>query len=286
MTEQPLVSVLMTAYNREKYITEAIESVLNSTYTNFELIIVDDGSKDDTVKIAKRYEERDKRIKVYVNEKNLGDYPNRNKATSYANGEFIMFVDSDDMILQDGIKKCAEIMLLFPESSIGMYSFNCEETAFLLNSEQAIQTHFFKRSFLTIGPGATIIRRSFFEKIGKYPEKYGPANDMYFNLKAVCFSSIVMLPFEFMYYRRHEGQGKNNTYSYLYNNYRYIKDALKGLPLPITDNEKKWLDKKNKRRFSVNLFKYFFKTFNLSKTRNAIKQTDFSMKDALQGIFH
>ncbi len=72
----PLVSVLMTVYNREKYIAEAIESVLASSYTNFELIIVDDGSKDHSVEIAQKYEAQDHRIKVYVNEQNLGDYSN------------------------------------------------------------------------------------------------------------------------------------------------------------------------------------------------------------------
>ena len=80
----PLVSLLMTAFNREKYIAEAIESVLASTYTNFELIVVDDCSKDATVEIARKYEKQDERIKVYINEINLGQFPNRNKAAEYA----------------------------------------------------------------------------------------------------------------------------------------------------------------------------------------------------------
>ena len=87
--EQPDGSVLMTAYNRELYIAEAIESVLASTYQDFELIIVDDGSKDKTVAIAKKYESKDSRVKVFVNEQNLGDYPNRNKAASFASGKDI-----------------------------------------------------------------------------------------------------------------------------------------------------------------------------------------------------
>jgi glycosyltransferase involved in cell wall biosynthesis len=85
--EFPLVSVLMTAYNRENYIVEAIESVLSSTYTNFELIVVDDGSTDNTVNIARGYAHKDDRIKVYVNTKNLGDYANRNNAAKKAKGE-------------------------------------------------------------------------------------------------------------------------------------------------------------------------------------------------------
>ena len=107
---QPLVSILMTAYNRERYIAEAIESVLAITYRNWELIIVDDCSKDCTTEIAMRYAKKDDRIKVYINEKNLGDYPNRNKAISYASGEYIMFCDSDDKLLPDSVSKLMQII--------------------------------------------------------------------------------------------------------------------------------------------------------------------------------
>jgi len=100
-----LVSILMTAYNREEYIGEAIESVLKNAYQNFELIIVDDGSKDQTVAIANAYANNDSRIKVFVNEKNIGDYPNRNKAASHATGEFMMYVDSDDKLNSDTLHK-------------------------------------------------------------------------------------------------------------------------------------------------------------------------------------
>ena len=89
----PLVSVLMTAWNRQEFIAEAIESVLASTYNNFELIIVDDCSTDNTVAIARTYQEQDTRIKIFQNEKNLGDYPNRNKAVSYASGKYIKYLD-------------------------------------------------------------------------------------------------------------------------------------------------------------------------------------------------
>ncbi|MEJ0081053.1 MAG: glycosyltransferase family A protein [Puia sp.] len=93
----------MTCYNREKYIGEAIESVLASSYSNLELIIVDDHSSDDTVNIGRAYAEKDNRVNVYLNEKNLGDYPNRNKAASYARGEFLKYVDSDDYIYPWGL---------------------------------------------------------------------------------------------------------------------------------------------------------------------------------------
>ena len=91
----PLISVILTTYNGEKYLAETLESVLNQTYTNLEIIIVDDCSTDSTIDIIKSY--NDERIKLYVNEKNLGIGDNTNKALSLATGEFIMMQDHDDI---------------------------------------------------------------------------------------------------------------------------------------------------------------------------------------------
>ena len=84
MSDFPTVSVLTTVYNRAKFLGECIESVQQSRFTDYEHIIVDDGSTDDSVEIAKRYAAQDPRIKVFVNEQNLGDYPNRNQAAKHA----------------------------------------------------------------------------------------------------------------------------------------------------------------------------------------------------------
>jgi len=274
----------MTAYNREQYIAEAIESVLASTYTNFELIIVDDNSSDNTVRIAKEYAEKDARIKMYANEKNLGQFPNRNHAAGLASGEYIVYVDSDDEILFDGIERLINVMNSYPESSFGMFSSTGDEVA-ILKSYEAINNHFFKSPFLLCGPGGTILRRRFLNEIGRYPVDYGIPGDMFFNLKACCYSPIVLIPFEFMHYRRHEGQEINNSYDYLYNNYKYLRDALIKLPLPINAQQKVWLDKKNKRRFLVNIIKYYLNTWDLKKTKQAIEKTDFGFKDAMAGLF-
>ena len=100
----PIASILTTVYNREKYIAACIDSVLASSYQDWELIIVDDVSTDASVAIAKSYEKKDPRIKVYVNEKNLGDYPNRNKAASYAKGKYLKYLDADDIIYPHGLE--------------------------------------------------------------------------------------------------------------------------------------------------------------------------------------
>lgn len=282
----PLLSVLMTSYNREQYITEAIESVLDSTYIHWELIIVDDGSKDKTVSIAQSYAAKDPRIKVYVNEYNLGDYKNRNQAASYAQGEYIMYVDSDDKILKDGFERCINTMQQFPEANFGMQLHGEEKPPFFLEAKQAIEQHFFKQPMLMMGPGGTIIRRSFFESIGRYPVLYGPANDMYFNLKATAAGGVVMMPFTHNFYRIHDGQELNNKYSYLYNNFNYLRDALQQLNLPLTAKQKEWIQNKNRRRFLTNLLRYFFRSGNAGKTIRARQLAGFGIRDAWKALVH
>ena len=90
---QPKVSILTTCYNRALFLGDAITSVLAQTFEDFEYIIVDDGSTDESIEIATHYAKTDQRIKVYENEGNLGDYPNRNRAASYATGEYIKYID-------------------------------------------------------------------------------------------------------------------------------------------------------------------------------------------------
>ncbi|MBK6479814.1 MAG: glycosyltransferase family 2 protein [Saprospiraceae bacterium] len=151
--DKPLVSVLMTAYNREKFISEAIESVLTSTYLNFELIIVDDCSKDSTVEIAKSYEAQDKRIRVYNNEINQGDYPNRNTAAGYARGKYLKYVDSDDLIYPHGLEIFVTAMEQFPEAALSFSSRIAQwdkPFPMYLEPNQSLRTHFSKMVFWTL----------------------------------------------------------------------------------------------------------------------------------------
>ena len=117
---KPTVSILTTVYNRDKYLAACIDSVLASSYQNWELIIVDDVSTDTSVAIAKSYEKKDARIKVYVNDKNLGDYPNRNKAASYAKGKYIKYLDADDVIYPHGLEVMVHTMEQFPKAALGI----------------------------------------------------------------------------------------------------------------------------------------------------------------------
>jgi glycosyltransferase involved in cell wall biosynthesis len=248
---------------------------------------VDDGSKDRTVEIARNYGANDSRINVYINKHNLGDYPNRNRAASYASGEYILYVDSDDMIYTDTILYCVENMAKNPSADMLMiYNVENLEHPFLLQQKETIQKHFFEKPLLMTGPGGTFLKRAFFERIGKYPEKYGPANDMYFNLKAASSGTILFVPYVFVFYRRHEGQEINNKTAYLTKNYIYLNDAVAELDLGITNEQKAFILNKNKRRFIVNLLNWFARSLNFKEVITAVRDTKFSFRDFYTGIIH
>ena len=101
----PAISVIMTAYNTEKYIKEAIESILNQTFKDFEFIIVDDGSTDNTRLIIEEYAKKDRRIKILYNKKNLGIVKSLNKAIAIAKGKYIARMDSDDVSKLNRLEK-------------------------------------------------------------------------------------------------------------------------------------------------------------------------------------
>jgi len=92
-----LVSIITPVFNSEKYISETINSVINQTYTNWEMILVDDASTDISVEIIKTYQLKDKRIKLYQLEKNSGAGVARNFAIEKAQGRYIAFLDADDL---------------------------------------------------------------------------------------------------------------------------------------------------------------------------------------------
>lgn len=101
----PKVSVLMPAYNAEKYIVEAIESILSQTFQDFEFIIINDGSTDNTVKIIQEYAKRDKRIRFINNSRNQGLIAVLNQGLDLCRGEYIARMDCDDISLPERFAK-------------------------------------------------------------------------------------------------------------------------------------------------------------------------------------
>ena len=106
---QPLVSVIMPAYNAEKYIAEAIQSVISQTYTNWELFVLDDCSTDGTAEIAEGFARADGRIHLLKNPQNMGVARTRNRGFDLAQGEWIALLDSDDVWHSDKLEKQLEV---------------------------------------------------------------------------------------------------------------------------------------------------------------------------------
>jgi len=109
MAERPTVSVIISTYNRAYLIDRFIQSVLNQTYQDFELIVVDDGSTDNTEDIIRQFQEKDKRIKYIKHDKNKGGSAERNTGIKNSVGKYIAFQDSDDEWFPEKLEKQMEV---------------------------------------------------------------------------------------------------------------------------------------------------------------------------------
>ncbi|HEV2479887.1 MAG TPA: glycosyltransferase family A protein [Puia sp.] len=228
----PLVSVLMTAYNREQYIGEAISSVLASTYTNFELIILDDCSADRTVEIAKSFAEKDPRIKLFVNDHNMGQFENRNLAAKYAAGDLLKYLDSDDLLYPTGLEVLVRMMEKFPEAGYGLCSLEQDDARifpFMLNPEEAFNRHFVQKiPLFHKAPLSSIIRKQAFFDVGGFTNPAGEGDyEMWLALSSKF--NVVLMPHGVAWYRVHQGQidFKRRTDPFL--RFRYYLVTLKYL---------------------------------------------------------
>lgn len=135
-------SVLIPAYNAENFIAESIMSVMNQTYPNWEMIIVNDGSTDNTLSILKDYEKKDKRIKI-INQENKGSLMARRVAIEKATGDYICFLDSDDFwennmleVLVSRIKQYNPDLILFNHNVVNLKGEIYQTTKHIYNDKQ------------------------------------------------------------------------------------------------------------------------------------------------------
>src|SRR5665647_430445 len=110
-TLNPKVTVLIAVYNGGRFLREALDSVLAQTFTDFELLVVNDGSTDETATILESYS--DQRIRVITNGKNIGVVGSLRRGLNYARGEYIARIDADDIALPERLEKQVEYCLLY-----------------------------------------------------------------------------------------------------------------------------------------------------------------------------
>ncbi len=286
-----MISIAMTTFNGEKYLKEQIDSILNQTYKDFELIICDDCSTDNTQNILKEYEKKDNRIHLYFNSNNLGFKKNFEKAISFCKGEYIAFSDQDDVWedwkLQESIDAIGNKMLLSTDSLLvdeNLKSLNRTFKGNLGIKKVCLDQEFLLKSLIhhSFIQGTTILANSNFIK------KYLPIpddciyHDLYFAICAALNNSITYLDKPSVRYRQHSdniiGNRKNNYFTFLkpvgYNKEKVFSKSRERICLInlelkhckdekmikyLYDSKKYYEDLPYKRFYTIKfLYKYFY----------------------------
>ena len=201
---KPVVSVVMSVYNSEQYLPEAIESILKQTFRDFEFLIIDDFSPDSSLKIIIDYSNKDNRIKYFYNKENLGLTKNLNKLINISHGKFIARMDADDISTPDRFEKQLEFLRKNPGIMVlGSYvqEINSQYIInFPLNNEAAKKC-IVKSS--PLGHPTVMMRKEIFDKDLLYPEKYRTNQDLalWFEVLNKGYK-IANLPEVLLYYRR------------------------------------------------------------------------------------
>lgn len=202
---QPLVSVCIPAYNSSATVGETIRSVLNQTYKNIELVVVDDNSKDDTVSQVERFIEKDGRVRLYKNEQNLGMSGNWNHCLKLCQGEYVKLICADDRIEPDAIEKEAKAMLEHPtvnlvESDTRLVDINGKTTgAFkryhrsgVVNGKKVAKTSLMLNNFFG-APVNNLIRRSVLERTGLFDTSFTYILDFDMWVRIACAGDVYII---------------------------------------------------------------------------------------------
>ena len=171
MLNKPRISVIMSAYNGERYLREAIDSILNQTFIDFEFLIVNDGSTDSSLKIIQSYD--DQRIQVINNEKNIGATKSLNKAIREARGEYIARQDADDVSLPSRFEEQIKYFEKHPEVALlGTSTYSIDKNGNTIGKRVALSKptmkDLLKRNCFS--HGSVMFNKGVISKLGDYNE--------------------------------------------------------------------------------------------------------------------
>ena len=258
------ISVIIPTYNSEKFIERAVESVLNQTFQDFEIIIVDDFSKDNTVKIIQELQKKDSRIKLLVLEKNSGGpaLP-KNKGFEISKGEFIAYLDDDDKwIDKDKLKRQVEFLDKNPEYAlVGTGGIIVEEDSNKIMDYLVPETDdLIRKSILLKNPfiqSSVVVRKDILNKAGLYLVKeYINAEDYDLWLRVGLLGKLFNLIEPMTMYMVREGNTSSNSKKYILKNNIHLIYKYKG----------KYPNYKKSIGFAY--FKFFiYKTISLIKNK-------------------
>ena len=216
----PEISVVMPVHNREKYVARAIESILTQTYKNFDFILVDDGSTDNSPNIIKQYANKDKRIK-YIKQENNGPAHARNTGVKHSKYKYIAFMDDDDISIPERLEKQLKFMENNPKidacsclyEMIDISGKHINYTLFKNNNIQ-VSTDFLKYAFppsFSLG-AETMIKSSVIKRMHGYRTNINLTEDMDFTLRfQENFSAKLILEYLYKYVVPKSNFGDNVT---------------------------------------------------------------------------
>lgn len=208
MQNNPLVSVVMSTFNAEKYVAEAIESILSQTYSCFEFIIINDGSTDSSFSIIQEYANQDQRIKIINNDKNIGLAKSLNKGIDLSQGVFIARMDADDISTIDRFEKQVAYLTNHPEICLlgGQIKFiDSSNNGFQYAVEKELLRWHLLLNIPIIAHPTVMMNRQSIILVGKYPENYIHAEDraLWTKLYTHFEFPAANLPDILLYYRIH-----------------------------------------------------------------------------------
>ncbi len=210
----PRVSVILPVYNGERYLGEAIESVLAQTFKDYELILVNDGSGDRTGVIARRYLRRWPDRIVYIEQENAGVAVARNRGIASARGEFLAVLDADDLFLPEKLERQVRFLDGHPEVGALSTWFEVIDAAGnwmyeIRRTEGAVGIAWFLHFFNYLGGNSQLMfRRTLVESVGGYEQEHWGYEDRQIYLKLMGSTRFHVLPEILMRYRSH---GENTS---------------------------------------------------------------------------
>ncbi len=213
------VSVIMSVYNGERFLSESIEGILNQTFNDFEFIIINDGSTDSTEKILESY--NDSRIKVF-NQKNVGLTKSLNKAIKLSNGKYIARMDADDYALPERFQKQVNFLDVHTDiGMIGTYNMVIDEQGKVIEKKRyPVSDNELRLALIRYNPffhSSVMIRREVLEIVGFYNENKRIGQDYELWFRVANQFKLANLP-EFLLVQRRI----NNSISQLHENEQYI----------------------------------------------------------------
>lgn len=246
-----LVSVIMPCYNTERYIEKSVYSVLNQTYKNIELIVIDDGSTDSSLNILKTIQTGDKRLKV-LSQKNKGPGPARNKGLKEASGDYIAFLDSDDFWSLDCIEKLERAISLIPKQNFGLAYCGWQNIGLSKNRCQPfIPPDYSALNLPELFLGGcrwpihvVLVKRECVDKVEGFDETRTTCMDYDLWLRMSPFLQVILVPEVLAFYRHHEGeQITKNRALIAENHWRIQNDFISKRPAIVQQIGKTQLNK-------------------------------------------